>query len=243
MSRTRIEHPQAMPIVDDGRHRGDPVAPADLELAALRRRFAAPPAWTPELHEDRQLEPEVIARPAAVLIPLISRQGGLTLLLTRRSDLLVQHRGQIAFPGGRIDPGDLSPVDAALRETHEEVGIARDQVEILGALPQYRTGTGYVITPIVGHVDPAPDIAQLKIERDEVAEVFEVPLWFLMDPANHQQRAVAWPDAAAGDAAAAVRRFYAMPWRPLPDGEAEYFIWGATAAMLRNLYRFLAART
>jgi 8-oxo-dGTP pyrophosphatase MutT (NUDIX family) len=248
VSRFRIDQPHLAPVVAFGQHRGDPVDAAELSLPALRRRFRSPPDWTPEAIEDRVLPPGTPERPAAVLIPLLTRGEGLAMLLTRRSESLAQHRGQIAFPGGRIDPLDASAQAAALRETHEEIGIAPGQVEILGMLPRYRTGTGYVVTPVVGHVEPAPDLGSLRIEPGEVAEVFEVPLGFLMDPANHERRSIVLPDESGEpddpgnrDARIRSRSFYSMPWRPADGRDAEYFIWGATAAMLRNFYRFLAA--
>jgi 8-oxo-dGTP pyrophosphatase MutT (NUDIX family) len=159
------------------------------------------------------------------------------LLLTLRSEALLNHSGQVSFPGGRVDESDGGVVAAALRETCEEIGIEPAAIEIVGEMPQYRTGTGYLITPVVGFVDPALDLKRLKLEPAEVAEVFEVPLRFLMDPANHQRRLFRWRQ----DEADFERHFFAMPWRPDPALEQEYFIWGATAAMLRNLYRFLAA--
>lgn len=176
-------------------------------------------------------------RPAAVLIALVDRPEGVTLLLTLRSEALVTHSGQVSFPGGRVDETDVSVVEAALRETREEIGIEPAAIEILGLMPQYTTGTGYVITPVVGLIDRSLDLSRLKLEPAEVAEVFEVPLRFLMDPANHQRRLFRWRQ----DETDHQRGFFAMPWRPDPALEREYFIWGATAAMLRNFYRFLAA--
>ncbi len=213
-----------------------------MQAEALRRRFSRPPPWTPELFEDRPHDPVVGLRPAAVLIGFLQREDGVALLLTRRSERLVSHRGQIAFPGGRVDASDASPIDAALRETHEEVGIAPGRIEVLGTLPEYRTGSGYRITPVVGLIEPAPVLAELVIEPGEVAEVFEVPARFLMDPGNHQRRMASWVE----EGVATSRSFLAMPWQTAfdaagPPTSREYFIWGATAAILRNLYRFLAA--
>jgi 8-oxo-dGTP pyrophosphatase MutT (NUDIX family) len=155
--------------------------------------------------------------PAAVLFPIVQRAGGQTVLLTQRTAHLRDHAGQISFPGGRIEAGDPSPVHAALRETEEEIGLAREHVEILGFLPEYHTGTGFRVTPVVALVTP-PFV--LVPDPFEVAEVFEVPLAFLLDPANHQRHSLYYRGA--------LRHFFAMPYR-------NYFIWGATAGMIRSL--------
>ena len=155
--------------------------------------------------------------PAAVLFPIVQRAGGQTVLLTQRTAHLRDHAGQISFPGGRIEAGDPSPVHAALRETEEEVGLAREHVEILGFLPEYHTGTGFRVTPVVALVTP-PFV--LVPDPFEVAEVFEVPLAFLLDPANHQRHSLYYRGA--------LRHFFAMPYQ-------NYFIWGATAGMIRSL--------
>ena len=160
---------------------------------------------------------------AAVLVPLVVRESGLTVLLTRRSDGLRRHSGQVAFPGGRLDPGE-TPLDAALRETEEEVGVSRSFVTPLGLGDAYETGTGFAITPVVGLVAPGFSITRHEVE---VAEVFETPFAFLMDPANHDLR-------VAKSAEGVERRFYAMP-------HEDRFIWGATAGMIRGLYERLFA--
>jgi len=207
-----------------------PAVPAErLTPLALRSRFSHPPDWTPEHIDDRFRLDTATPRAAAVLIPLVMRIEGLSVLLTERTAHLSSHAGQVAFPGGRTEPTDASPVATALRETEEEIGLARVHVEIIGQLPQYITGSGFAVTPVVGLVEPEHT---LRIDDNEVAEIFEVPLAFLTDPANHQRRVYAWDDGAQ-------RSFLAMPWRR-PDGR-EHFIWGVTAAMLRNLYRFLSA--
>ena len=159
--------------------------------------------------------------PAAVLVPIIDRAEGMTVLLTRRTDHLASHAGQISFPGGHVEPGDASPEDAALRETEEEVGLARANVHILGRLDSYITGTGFEITPVVGVVETPFD---LDPDPHEVAEVFEVPLGFLLDPANHQRHSRRFNGEH--------RFFYAMPYD-------DYYIWGATAGMVVNLYELL----
>jgi 8-oxo-dGTP pyrophosphatase MutT (NUDIX family) len=206
------------------------VAAARLEAGALRERFRRPPDWIPEFVDDRWRSGDGPPRPAAVLVPLVPRTGGLAVLLTQRTAHLSTHAGQIAFPGGRTEPSDPSPVATALRETEEEIGLARDRIEVLGQMPSYTTGTGFVVTPVVGLVAPAP---VLRPDPHEVEEVFEVPLAFLMDPANHQRRTWRWTDGVE-------RSFFAMPWRR-PDDGREFFVWGVTAAMLRNLYRFVSA--
>jgi 8-oxo-dGTP pyrophosphatase MutT (NUDIX family) len=165
-----------------------------------------------------------------VLVPLVERDDGLHVLLTRRTDHLTDHAGQVSFPGGRADPGDVDMVDTALREAHEEVGLPRERVQVLGPLNTYSTVSSYVVTPIVGLIQPP---FQLVLDAFEVAEAFEVPLRFLMTPAHHQRHAM--------DYEGVKRQFLSMPWVGIDaQGQPrEYFIWGATAAMLRNLYHFL----
>ena len=155
--------------------------------------------------------------PAAVLFPIVLRDSGATVLLTQRTAHLRDHAGQISFPGGRVEAEDLSPSHTALRETEEEIGLAREHIEILGFLPEYRTGTGFRVTPVVALVTPPFD---LKPDPFEVAEVFEVPLAFLLDPDNHKPHSMHYRGA--------LRHFFAMPY-------GDYFIWGATAGMIRSL--------
>jgi 8-oxo-dGTP pyrophosphatase MutT (NUDIX family) len=207
--------------------RGAPVDPAHLTPAALRQRFAAPPAWQPEITADPRLfDATMPPRPAAVLLPVVARPEGTTLLLTERTAHLHDHAGQISFPGGRVEAADVDPLHTALRETHEEIGLAPQAVDVLGMLPEYITATGYLVTPVVGLVH---EPFTLDLDTFEVAEVFEVPLAFLMNPAHHERRRVVLQDYA--------RTFYAMPY----SAARRYFIWGATAAMLRNFYHFLRA--
>ena len=158
-------------------------------------------------------------KPAAVLVPIVEREPELTVLLTKRTDHLHHHAGQVSFPGGRVETSDASVVDTALRETEEEIGLTRDFVDIAGYLDDYQTGTGFHITPVVGFVRPGFDLVP---DTFEVADIFEVPLSFLFDPANHQEHSREWNGRQ--------RRYFAMPY-------GDYFIWGATAGMLMNLYR------
>jgi 8-oxo-dGTP pyrophosphatase MutT (NUDIX family) len=163
--------------------------------------------------------------PAAVLMPIVQHAHGLTLLLTQRTAHLHDHAGQVSLPGGRVDKTDASAIETALRETEEEVGLHRRHIDVLGTLPDYFTGTGFRVTPVVALVQPP---FELRADPFEVEEIFEVPLAFLMDGMNHQRRSVELPDQAGR------RTFYAMPYD-------RFFIWGATAAMLRNLFHFLRA--
>lgn len=225
----RIADPRAFPVVCTDAHL--PAVDADrLEAEPLRRRFAAPPAFAPEFAGDTTPFGRKLA-PASVLVPLVQRPQGLQVLLTRRTEHLRDHAGQISFPGGRAEPDDADAVAAALRETEEEIGLARTAVDVIGALPTYTTITDYVVTPVVALVQPP---FQLRLDAHEVAEAFEVPLHFLMTPANHCHHRFEWQGRQ--------REFLSMPWDAVGgDGRLHhYFIWGATAAMLRNLYAFLA---
>jgi 8-oxo-dGTP pyrophosphatase MutT (NUDIX family) len=174
-----------------------------------------------DLNPDWDNHPE--QRPAAVLAPIIKRAGGWTMLFTERSVETPAHPGQISFPGGRVQASDTSAVDTALRETFEEVGIARRFIEPIGAWDRYDTITGFRVTPIVGLVDPG---FELTLDPREVASVFEAPLDFLMNPANHEKREALWQGRT--------RYYYAIPWQG-------HNIWGATAGMIRALWERLYA--
>ena len=202
-----------------------------LDPHQLKERLLSPPAWQTEITDENRhvMAADIIAKRqaagkvtrAAVLIPLLLQPNGLSVLLTQRTTHLRDHGGQISFPGGRMDPEDAGPNETALRESEEEIGLERERVEIIGQLPEYLTVSGYCVTPIIGLVKPQ---AEYVLDEFEVADIFEVPLSFLMDPANHQVRV--WQSEQGS------RRFYSMPY----EGR---FIWGATAGMLRNLYHLL----
>jgi 8-oxo-dGTP pyrophosphatase MutT (NUDIX family) len=204
---------------------GEAALPSErLGSGWLRARLADPPRWEPELPEDlRERFPSL--RRAAVLVPIVERPLGLTVLLTQRTAHLSSHPGQVSFPGGGVEQDDASPVETALRETEEEIGLDRRHIEIIGELPEHVTASGYLVQPVVGLVRPPFD---MTAESNEVAEIFEVPLAFLMDGMNHQRMSFELPN---GDGR---RSFYAMPYE-------RFFIWGATAGMLRNLFHLLRA--
>lgn len=203
-----------------------PVDPALLTAARLRARFAETlRAWDPEATEEMPFQPEFKLRRASVLVPLVDRPAGLTVLLTQRTEHLSSHAGQISFPGGRAEEYDSSPIETALRESEEEIGLHRRHVQIVGVLPEYITASAYRVRPVVALVTPPFD---LTADPGEVAEIFEVPLAFLMNGAHHQRMSFDLPEGAGR------RSFYAMPYE-------RFFIWGATAGMLRNLFHFLRA--
>lgn len=162
------------------------------------------------------------AKPAAVLIPVVARERA-TVLLTQRASDLSSHAGQIAFPGGKIDASDPTPLATALREAREEIGLDPARVRPLGYMPPFLSRTGYRIVPVVSLVEPPFD---LTLNAGEVTEAFEVPLAFLMDPANHQRQSREWQGR--------VRHFYAMPYE-------QRYIWGITAGILRDLWERLSA--
>jgi 8-oxo-dGTP pyrophosphatase MutT (NUDIX family) len=193
-----------------------------ITRAHLARCLGAERRTAPATRGDHDLNPGMAPAatliPAAVLVPVVNRPAGLTALLTRRTEHLAYHAGQISFPGGHMEPGDARPEDAALRETEEEIGLHRRHVEVIGRLDRYLTRTGFDVTPVVAVVEPPFDLAP---DPHEVAEVFEVPLDFLLDPRNHQRHSRQYEGRE--------RHFYAMPY-------GAYYIWGATAGMLRNLY-------
>lgn len=222
--------PLELPVASVDAHL-PPVSPEELRAEALRRRFVAPPVWSPEIAVERQFAQREPTH-ASVLVPLTQRDEGLAVLLTQRTDHLHDHPGQVSFPGGRAEPEDPDAVATALREAEEEIGLLPSFVDVIGQLPTYTTGTGFIVTPVVGVLQPG---YSLQPDPFEVAEVFEVPLSFLMNPANHR-----WHEV---EVAGMKREFLSMPWTGIDatGRPRRYFVWGATAAMLRNLYRFLAA--
>ncbi|MDB5512248.1 MAG: hydrolase [Enterovirga sp.] len=207
---------------------GRPVA----ERAAGRLRSEPPGFREPraDLKGDHALNPESwgslptdAPRHAAVLVPVIEHASGPAVLLTERASGLRHHSGQIAFPGGRMDPEDATPIDTALREAEEEIGLDRRHVRPLGYLDAYLSGTNYFVLPVVGLVRPG---AELTLNPAEVADAFEVPLAFLMEEANHQLHAREWNGR--------MRQFYAIPF-------GDRYIWGVTAGIIRNMYERLYA--
>ena len=202
----------------------------------IRERFSAlaaegarnrtdPDALGADTRGDHQLNPGMMPiaelREAAVLVPLVERDHDFQVLLTQRTEHLAHHAGQIAFPGGRMEPSDADAVATALRETEEEIGLARAHVEPIGTLDRYITRTGFAVTPVVGFVRPPFDLA---LDPHEVADAFEVPLAFLLDPANRQRHTIEFQGMA--------RYFYAFTY-------GDRYIWGATAGMLVNLAELL----
>ena len=216
--------PRQVPVIGTDSHL--PAVPAAGQTPqALRARFAHPPRWQPEVRKEARFAPRTPAH-AAVLVPLVLREE-LTVLLTQRTEQLSTHSGQVAFPGGRQDPEDADATATALREAQEEVGLDPGLVEVLGSLPVYETGTAFMVTPVVALVQPD---AALHPNPYEVADVFEVPLRFLLDPAHHQRHRLHWQGLE--------REWFSMPYL---DAGRERYIWGATAGMLRNFYRFMVA--
>lgn len=194
-----------------------------LDAAALRERFAGRTLPAASIYGDDDAGRLAAAvTPASVLVPIVTHGAGLTVLFTQRTAHLRAHSGQVSFPGGRAEPGDASPEFTALRETQEEIGLAPERIEVLARMPEYLTRTGYRVTPVVGLVPPP---LELVPDPREVEEVFEVPLAFLLDPANHQRE--------TRDLAGRNVGFWVMQYD-------RHRIWGATAGMLVNLYRMLA---
>ncbi|WP_265517003.1 CoA pyrophosphatase [Nitratireductor luteus] len=197
----------------------------------FRRRAAAQdPDVDGDDYGDHRLNPDLkhmIVRDglhdAAVLVPVVDHGDEATLILTQRAEKLRAHSGQIALPGGRIDPTDVSPEHAALREAEEEIGLEPERIDVVGRMPDYVTGSGYRIRPVLSVVRPG---FSLKLNPDEVDAAFEVPLSFLMDPGNHRRESRLWQSRE--------RFYYTMPY-------GDRFIWGVTAGILRTLYERLYA--
>lgn len=191
----------------------DPVPADHNEALALSSRGRGDHDLNPQTAPDRSKG----FTPAAVLVPIVMRQGGMTVILTRRATHLSRHAGQISFPGGRADPEDKDPIATALRESQEEISLDPSRVEVIGGLTQYITVTRYCVTPVVGLVTPPVD---LHAEAGEVSEIFEVPLDFLLNAANRKKH--------SGFHNGVERFWYAIPFR-------DYYIWGATAGMIKDL--------
>lgn len=197
----------------------------------FRRRASAERApHGPTDYGDHRLNPDLAPlfvhdglRDAAVLIPVVDHGDEASVILTKRAEKLRSHSGQIAFPGGRLDPTDPTPEDAALRETEEEIGLTADYIEIVGRMPDYVSGSGFRIVPVLSVVRPG---FLLTLNQDEVDDAFEVPLGFLMNPANHNRESRVWQDKE--------RFFYTMPFD-------DRYIWGVTAGIIRTLYERLYA--
>ena len=226
--RPLITDAAAVPVVGVDHHL-PALAKADLHAAALRGAFPVRADWQPPRPGDG-LAFDRLPSAASVLVPLVLRPQGLNVLLTRRTDHLHDHAGQVSFPGGRAEPDDADAVSTALREAEEEIGLQRSQVEVLGTMPIYTTVTRFEVTPVVALVHPP---MALQLDPFEVATAFEVPLDYLMNPAHHRWHRFEHPE---GD-----RQFLSMPWTGLDQGGRSdtFFIWGATASMLRNLYAWL----
>ena len=216
--------PRSIPVIGIDTHL-PAVARESLAPGALRERFLAAPKWEPEVWAERRFTNREDAR-ASVLVPIVMRDRP-TVLLTERTTHLSTHSGQVAFPGGKQDETDTDEDHTALREAQEEIGLAPAMVEVIGRMPTYTTGTRFIITPVIGLVHPEHE---LKLNAFEVADAFEVPLDFLMNPAHHRRHALEWGGHR--------REWFSIPYM---DGTTERFIWGATAAMLRNFYRFVVA--
>jgi len=194
-----------------------------LDVAALRERLKrTPPAFSVYGDDDRRESVAAVPTAAAVLVPIVDHPSGLTVIFTRRTAHLKAHSGQVSFPGGRAEPEDPTPEFTALREAQEEIGLAAERVEVLARLPDYHTRTGFRVTPVVALVT-AP--VELVPDPREVEEVFEVPLAFLLDPANHRRETRELQGRTVG--------YYVMRY-------GTHTIWGATAGMVVNLYRHLA---
>lgn len=205
------------------------VALASLSPAALRQRFLTPPAWEPELRFEK---PYLARQPmyAAVLLPIVMHTRP-TVLLTERTQNLSTHSGQIAFPGGKVDAEDADASATAVREAQEEVGLDPSFIEILGTMPNYSTGSGFIVTPVIALVKPGFTVVP---NPKEVADIFEVPLDFLMNPKHHQLHHF--------ESGGVHREWFSMPYQdPAQSNKPSRFIWGATAGILRNFYGLLSA--
>jgi len=232
---TPLRRPRRPPVKTGFDPREQPAVVANIDLDALPESALTPDAlraalsparaWSvplPGIQRDAPYPGREVPVLAAVLLALVMRPEGVRVVLTERASHLHDHAGQISFPGGRIEETDASPEAAALREAQDETGLPPAHVEVLGTMAPYVTATGFSITPVVGLVRPGFSFVP---DEFEVAEIFEVPLAFLMDPANHMHHRLALPEGRS-------RHFFSMTWE-------RFFVWGATAGMLRNFYHLL----
>ena len=194
-----------------------------LDVPELRQRLKRTPPAFSVYGDDDSGRATVAVTPAAVLVPIVDRRAGLSVIFTQRTPHLKAHSGQVSFPGGRAEPNDPTPEFTALREAQEEIGLPMERVEVLARMPEYMTRTGFRVTPVVGLLTPPFDLVP---DPREVAEVFEVPLAFLLDPRNHRYESAFYKGR--------MRHYWAMPY-------GERFIWGATAGMLVTFQRILTA--
>ena len=224
MSKLSAFDPQLVPVFQVDTHLAA-VPSQHLTPEALQARFANPPVWQPELVRERKFMDRAPAH-AAVLLGVVMRDEP-TVLLTQRPSHMSTHAGQVAFAGGKCDETDADVAATALREAHEEVGLEAHHVQVLGTLPEYVTGSAFYVTPVVALISPS---MSLQLNVHEVADAFEVPLAFLMNPAHHRWHRYEFEGVT--------REWLSMPYQ---DGDQLRFVWGATAGMLRNFYRFLSA--
>jgi 8-oxo-dGTP pyrophosphatase MutT (NUDIX family) len=218
--------PRSQPLVQCAALPG--LRPESTQLGFIRTAFSTSVQWQVEPVFTRSFAldatmPSDIRR-AAVLVPLVQRHSGLNVIFTRRAAHLHDHAGQISFPGGRIEPGDENLIATAMRETYEEIGIEPRFVNPIGTQPSFLTSTRFIMTPVIGELLPG---FVIRSDDDEVAEVFEVPLDILLDPHLHRLHQASLPDGSP-------RYYFSITWQ-------SYFIWGATAVLLRNFYHYLAA--
>ncbi|MEY2677601.1 MAG: hypothetical protein RLZ00_293 [Pseudomonadota bacterium] len=224
MSKLPAFDPQQVPVFQVDTHLVA-VSATHLTPQALQARFANPPQWQPELVRERKFMDRQPAQ-AAVLLGIVMREEP-TVLLTQRPSHMSTHAGQIAFAGGKCDETDTDAAATALREAHEEVGLEAHHVQVLGTLPEYVTGSAFYVTPVVALIAPT---MTLKLNIHEVSDAFEIPLAYLMNPAHHRWHRYEFEGV--------MREWLSMPYH---DGDQLRFVWGATAGMLRNFYRFLSA--
>ncbi len=224
MSKLPAFDPQQVPVFQVDTHLVA-VSASHLTPQALQARFANPPQWQPELVRERKFMDRQPAQ-AAVLLGVVMRDEP-TVLLTQRPSHMSTHAGQIAFAGGKCDETDTDVAATALREAHEEVGLEAHHVQVLGTLPEYVTGSAFYVTPVVALIAPT---MTLKLNIHEVSDAFEIPLAYLMNPAHHRWHRYEFEGV--------MREWLSMPYH---DGDQLRFVWGATAGMLRNFYRFLSA--